>query len=86
MAVDGFYPDPDRVRAKALGMEYTEPEHLVGWRTKPFFPHGVKARIEKLLRARITSRRDAKTKAAPPEGGLHQFFAWIHLWMVTSSG
>lgn len=53
MAVDGFYPNPDRVRAKALEMDYVEPDGLVGWRTKPYFPAGVRERIEKILRARI---------------------------------
>jgi hypothetical protein len=54
MAVEDFYPDPDRVRAEALGLDYEEPETLVGWRTKPFHPRGVRARIERVLRARVT--------------------------------
>ncbi|HEV3468604.1 MAG TPA: DUF6445 family protein [Pyrinomonadaceae bacterium] len=54
LAVDDFYPDPDRVRAEALRAEYFEPDDLVGWRTKPYRPPGVRARIEKLLRARVT--------------------------------
>jgi Family of unknown function (DUF6445) len=58
MAVDGFYPDPDRVRARALGLDYEKPEELVGWRTKPFHPSGVRARIERVLRARITGWPD----------------------------
>lgn len=54
MAVDGFYPDPDRVRARALEAEYVEPPDLVGWRTQPHHPPGVRRRIERLLRARVT--------------------------------
>lgn len=58
MAVDDFYPDPDRVRAKALSLDYEEPETLVGWRTRPFQPRGIRERIEGLLRARINTWPD----------------------------
>ena len=58
MAVDNFYPDPDRVRAKAQSLDYEEPEWLVGWRTRPFLPPGVRERIEGVLRARITDWPD----------------------------
>jgi hypothetical protein len=54
MAVDDFYPAPDLVRARALRMGYEQPEHLVGWRTKPFHPAGIRRRIERALRARTT--------------------------------
>ena len=58
MTVDDFYPDPDRVRAKALSLDYEEPEMFVGWRTKPVHPRGVRERIERVLRARINGWPD----------------------------
>ena len=58
MTVDDFYPDPDRVRAKALSLDYEEPEMFVGWRTKPFHQRGIRERIERVLRARINSWPD----------------------------
>lgn len=51
--IDDFYPDPERVRARALAAEYEEADGLVGWRTRPYQPPGVRALIERLLRARI---------------------------------
>src|SRR5215210_2140020 len=44
--VDDFYPDPLAVRRRALSMEYTEPESLVGWRTRAYQPRGIRERIE----------------------------------------
>ncbi|HEX9945538.1 MAG TPA: DUF6445 family protein [Thermoanaerobaculia bacterium] len=58
LAVDNFYPDPDRVREQALRMEYVQPESLVGWRTRPLFVRGVKERIERTLRLPITTWPD----------------------------
>ncbi|HYK05301.1 MAG TPA: DUF6445 family protein [Thermoanaerobaculia bacterium] len=43
---DGFYPDPDAIRRRALKMTYVEPENLVGWRTRAYQPVGIKRRIE----------------------------------------
>jgi hypothetical protein len=54
LAIDDFYPNPDAVREKALAMNYTEPESLVGWRTRAYHPPGVRRRIEKVLRAPVT--------------------------------
>lgn len=42
---DGFYPDPLAIRRRALAMSYTEPESVVGWRTRPCQPRGIKERI-----------------------------------------
>jgi hypothetical protein len=53
IVVDNFYPDPDAIRQKALGMNFTEPESLTGWRTKAYQPRGVKKRIERLFKVRI---------------------------------
>ncbi len=50
---DGFYPNPEAVRKRALSMSYTEPENLVGWRTRAYQPRGIKERIEKLFSLRI---------------------------------
>jgi hypothetical protein len=50
---DGFYPNPDAVRKRALAMTYTEPENLVGWRTKAYQPRGIKERIEQRFSLRI---------------------------------
>lgn len=51
--VDNFYPNPDAVRRKALSLTYTEPEHLVGWRTRAYQPRGIKERIEEKFGVRI---------------------------------
>lgn len=50
---DDFYPDPEAVRKRALAMTYTEPESLVGWRTKAYQPRGIKERIETRFSVRI---------------------------------
>ncbi len=50
---DDFYPDPLAVRRLALSMSYTEPESVVGWRTKAYHPRGIKERIEKRFDVRI---------------------------------
>ena len=50
---DDFYPNPVAVRKRALSMKYTEPEHLVGWRTKAYQPRGIKERIEEKFSVRI---------------------------------
>ena len=54
MAVDNFYPDPDRLRAEALRLPYAEPPDYVGWRTRPVRPRGVRRRIEQAIRLPIT--------------------------------
>ena len=51
--VDGFYPNPDRVRQRALDLSYSEPEGLLGWRTRAYQPSGVRELIEKKFRIRI---------------------------------
>ena len=50
---DDFYPNPEAVRRRALAMTYTEPENLVGWRTRCYQPRGIKERIEKRFSLRI---------------------------------
>lgn len=50
---DNFYPNPDAVRKRALTMSYTEPENLVGWRTKCYQPRGIKERIEQKFSVEI---------------------------------
>jgi hypothetical protein len=59
--IDDFYPQPDKVRQKALGMSYTEPENLVGWRTQAYQPRGVKEMIEKKFRLHIKYWEDDLT-------------------------
>lgn len=51
--VDNFYPDADKLRRQALGMQFSEPENYVGWRTWAIHPPGIKQRIEKSFRLRI---------------------------------
>lgn len=51
--VDDFYPNPDKLRQKAMEMSYTEPEDLVGWRTQAYQPRGIKELIEKKFRLRV---------------------------------
>lgn len=53
MAVDDFYPNPDRIRQKALEMPYTEPEDFTGWRTRAYQPRGIRERIEKTFGIKI---------------------------------
>lgn len=53
IAVDDFYPDPVAVRRHALAMTYTEPESVVGWRTRCYQPRGIKERIERKFNVRI---------------------------------
>ena len=55
---DDFYPNPEAVRKRALAMTYTEPENLVGWRTKAYQPRGIKERIERKFRVRIPEWED----------------------------
>ena len=50
---DDFYPNPEAVRKRALAMTSTEPENLVGWRTRAYQPRGIKERIEKKFSLRI---------------------------------
>jgi hypothetical protein len=54
MVVDNFYPDADAIRRKALSMTYREPEDFTGWRTRAYQPRGIKERIEKKFRLRIS--------------------------------
>lgn len=58
MALDNFYPNPDRVRERALAMTYIEPEEYVGWRTRAYHERGVRERIERALRLPITEWPD----------------------------
>lgn len=58
LAVDDFYPNPDRVREKALAMTYTEPADYVGWRTRAHHEPGVRGRIERALRLKVTDWPD----------------------------
>jgi len=41
-----FYPNPDKIREKALSMEYEEPADLIGWRTSIWQPRGIRSLIE----------------------------------------
>jgi hypothetical protein len=51
--VDDFYRDPAAVRRRALTMTYSEPEGLVGWRTRAYQPRGIRKRIEHSFGVRI---------------------------------
>ena len=59
--IDNFYPDPDKIRQKALDLSYSEPEDYVGWRTKAYQPRGIKELIEKRFRLRIKYWEDDLT-------------------------
>ena len=59
---DDFYPNPDAVRKRALEWSYTEPENLVGWRTKAYQPRGIKQRIEAKFGVRIPQWEDDPDK------------------------
>jgi hypothetical protein len=51
--IDGFYRNPDRLRQKALAMNYAEPENLVGLRSHAYQMKGVKILIESTFKIRI---------------------------------
>jgi hypothetical protein len=52
---DGFYDDPDAVRARAQAMRYAEDGEVTGYMTdKVYHPRGMRRRLERLLGARIT--------------------------------
>lgn len=55
---DDFYANPEAVRKRALAMTYTEPENLVGWRTKAYQPRGIRERIEEKFSVRILKWED----------------------------
>ena len=48
IVIDDFYPRPQAVRKKALGMEFVEPDDIVGWRTtEGYFPNNFISLLEK---------------------------------------
>lgn len=47
MVVDDFYPDPGAVRRVATRRKFFQPEGITGWRTRPYYPRGVRRRIER---------------------------------------
>jgi len=51
--VDNFYPNPGSIRRKALDLTYSEPEGLVGWRTRAYHPTDVRRLIERKFKVRI---------------------------------
>ena len=54
LVVDDFYDDPDGIRRRALDMSYSHPESVTGWRTRAYHPRGIKERIERKFRVRVT--------------------------------
>lgn len=44
--IERFYRRPQNVRQKALTLGFSEPENLVGWRTKAYQPAGIRKLIE----------------------------------------
>jgi hypothetical protein len=51
--VDHFYSKPERVREKALSMEYSEQFDFHSWRTRVWQPKGLRKRIESVFRIQI---------------------------------
>ena len=51
---DGYYAAPGRIRRIALSMKYEEPEGLRGYRSRAYFPKGIRKRIEKTFDIKIT--------------------------------
>lgn len=51
--VDRFYPQPGLIRRRALALKYSEPEELVGWRTRAYQAPAIKSLIERKFRIRI---------------------------------
>ena len=51
--VDDFYSDPNRIRLAALGLCFTEPDEVTGWRTRPYHPRGIRRLIETKFRVHI---------------------------------
>lgn len=68
--IDDFYPDPDRVRAKALSFEYREPEGITGFRSRPWHPGGVRGRIARALGGAVEEWEHARDR----EGANGVFF------------
>jgi uncharacterized protein DUF6445 len=67
---DRFYTNPDKIRQKALAMEYSEPEEVTGWRTQVWQPRAIKKLIEKKFRVQIDYWDDSRSI----EGGNGVFF------------
>lgn len=55
---EDFYPRPDLIRKEALLREFHQPVAITGWRTKPFFPSGIRRRIEARFGVRIRDWHD----------------------------
>jgi hypothetical protein len=68
VVVDDFYPDPDAVRRKAFDLSFSEPENYVGWRTRSYHPRGVRERIERRFRLRVTDWIDDADDLASGNG------------------
>lgn len=51
--IDHFYPNPDNIRALALGLPFSEPENVVGWRTAACQPKGIRTLIETKFKIKI---------------------------------
>lgn len=54
LVVDGFYPNPDEIRQKALTMDYPVKGNYPGNRTKPYLVPGIKEYLETIVGRKIT--------------------------------
>lgn len=54
MVIDNFYSDPRRIREIALEMEFNVTGNYPGGRTQPFYPEGIKERLESIVKGTIT--------------------------------
>ncbi len=73
--VDGFYPGPDKIRQRAMAMDYFEPERLIGWRTLAYQPRGIKNLIETKFRIQIDYWEDDLTSIEASNGVFFSAFA-----------
>lgn len=59
--VNRFYLKPEKVRQRALSLDYSEPIDLIGWRTHIWQPRDIKSLIEGTFRIRIEYWEDDLT-------------------------
>ena len=73
--VDGFYPSPDKIRQRALTMDYFEPATFTGWRTLAYQPRGISDLIETRFRVEIDYWVDELTDINASNGVFFSAFA-----------
>jgi hypothetical protein len=73
--VDAFYLRPDKIRLRAVAMDYFEPERFTGWRTQAYQPRGIKKLIETRFRIKIDYWEDDLNAIEASNGVFFSAFA-----------